>query len=90
MERAVVFPETDKITSASCRVTKDELKREVIDALDSTTNVTMLAPSMKTLLRGYAGNALLQSSPLQLPGRRGPAPAGRGKKATAGAKIEHI
>ena len=64
MEYTVVFPDTDRITSLNggC-MTKDELTKLVLNAMNTTTNTTVISQPTQNRLIDYQGDALLRAFP---------------------------
>jgi hypothetical protein len=68
LEYTVVFPETDRIsqTNGGC-ISQEQFRKQVIDAMDTTTETTMISRPTPNRLIDYQGDSLLRAFPLQFP-----------------------
>ena len=68
LEYNVVFPETDRVSSTNggC-MTQVQFQKEVVDAMDTTTETTVISRPTTNRLIDYQGDALLRAFPLQFP-----------------------
>jgi len=68
MEYTIVFPETDRISAINggC-MSQEEFRRQVVDAMDTTTETAIISRPTQNRLIDYQGDALLRAFPLQFP-----------------------
>ena len=67
-EYTVVFPSTENIRTTNGGFTSQaEFQANVVDAMDTTCDVTMMSRPTRNRLKDFEGDALLRAFPLQFP-----------------------
>jgi hypothetical protein len=68
MEYTVVFPGTDQVLPTNGGyTTQEKFRKEVVDAMDRTSQTTVISRPTPNRLIDYKGDALLRAFPLQFP-----------------------